>query len=96
MLTFKEFQQASATVEVIVQDDFNINNVKTELEEATNEVAAEKKRDFYGHMSRLFLNVMLNRMNELGEKAKTNAIIARQMITELIQEQRKKRELKHV
>ena len=96
MLTFEEFKQASAIVESIVQDEFDINTAKTVLEEATSKVATGKKRDFYGHMSRLFLNVMLNRLNELGEKAKANAIIARQMITELIQEQRKKGELKHV
>ncbi len=96
MLTFEEFKQASAVVEKIVQDNFDINTAKNVLEQATEEIAPEKQRNFYNHMSRLFLNVMLNRLNELGKKAKTNAIIARQMITELIQEQRKKGEVEHV
>ncbi len=95
MLTFEEFKQASATVEIIVQDDFDINNVKAVLEKATDDIAPEKKRDFYGHMSSLFLNVMLNRLNELGLKAKDNAIIGRKNISELIQT-KKKGELKYV
>lgn len=94
MLIFKEFQQASATVEKIVQDDFDMNTVKTVLEEATDEIAPEKQRDFYNHMSSLFLNVMMNRLNELGENAKQNAIIGRKNISELIQ--KKKGQLKYV
>ena len=84
MLTFEEFKQASAVVEKIVQDNFDTNTTKTVLKDATDKIVPEKQRDFYSHMSRLFLNVMLNRLNELGAKAKENAIRGRRNISELI------------
>lgn len=84
MLTFEEFKQASAVVEKIVQDNFDTNTTKTVLKDATDKIVPEKQRDFYSHMSRLFLNVMLNRLNELGAKAKENAINGRRNISELI------------
>ncbi len=84
MLTPDEFKQAKNTVEEIVKDDFDITTIKTVLEEATNEIIQEKQYDFYNHMSSLLLNVMLNRLNELGKNAKDNAIIGRQNITKLM------------
>ncbi len=84
MLTSDEFKQAKNTVEEIVKDEFDISTVKTVLKAATNEITPERQYDFYNHMSSLFLNVMLNRLNELGKNAKNNAIIGRQNITKLM------------
>ena len=66
------------------------------LKEAITGVDKKDERTIYNFMGSLFLNVMINRINELGENAKQYAIIARQMITELVKEESKKGEVKHV
>jgi hypothetical protein len=101
MLTSAHLQQATDVIEIIVkinsQDDLE-KTVKTILKEAVDNIDPEDKhpedkRKIYSFMSSLFLNVMINRLNELGENAKKNAIIARQIISKLVQEEG---ELKHV
>ena len=96
MLTSAHLQQAKDTIEKIVQDKFRREiksedvikeAIKTTLKEATVGVDVEDKRKIYNFMSSLFLNVMINRLNELGKNAKQDAIIAREMIVALIKEE---------
>jgi hypothetical protein len=81
-LEFKDFEKARKTVERIVAD-FNID-IQTELDESGKDIPTEGKRQFYNHMNALFLNVILNRLDELGPKVKPRAFEARRKIVEII------------
>ena len=101
MLTFKEFQQAKDTVEKIVQiniksEDVSNETIKTTLKEAIEGVDKKYEHTIYNFMGSLFRNVMINRLNELGENAKQYSMTAIEMIAVLIQEERKKGEAKYV
>ena len=101
MLTSAHLQQAKDTIEKIVQDKFRTeiksedilkedilkDAIKAILKEAIIGVDAEDKRKVYNFMSSLFLNVMINRLNELGKNAKQDAIIAREMLSLLVREE---------
>ena len=101
MITFKDFQQAKDAVEKIVlidikpEDGLN-ETIKTTLREAVKGINKRDERTFYNLMGSLFLNVMINRLNELGENAKKYAIIAREIIAELMHEDNKKGEPEYV
>ena len=101
MLTSAHLQQAKDTIEKIVQDKFRTeiksedilkedilkDAIKAILKEAIIGVDAEDKRKVYNFMSSLFLNVMINRLNELGKNAKQDAIIAREILSLLVREE---------
>lgn len=95
MLTSNHLEQAKKAIEKIVQDKFRAEiksedvvkeAIKTTLKDAIVDVDVEDKRTIYNFMSSLFLNVMINRLNELGKNAKKDAITARQIITQLVHE----------
>ena len=100
MLTSNHLEQAKKAIEKIVQDKFRSEiksedvvkevivkeAIKTTLKDAIVGVDVEDKRTIYNFMSSLFLNVMINRLNELGRNAKKDAITARQIITQLVHE----------
>ncbi len=95
MLKSEHLEQAKKAIEKIVQDKFRTEiksedvvkeAIKTTLKDAIVDVDVEDKRTIYNFMSSLFLNVMINRLNELGGNAKKDSITARQIITQLVHE----------
>jgi hypothetical protein len=84
ILKFDEFTKAKDLVDKIIKET-PIDDIRTELEKATQDINDnETKRSFYNHLSSLFLNVMLNRLEELGNDAKDKSTRARQVINDLI------------
>lgn len=83
ILKIEEFKKAEDLVEKIIEDT-PIEHIQSEIELATTTFNEKTKRAFYNHISRLFLNVMLNRLEELGNDAKDKSIRARQAIISLI------------
>ncbi|KAA6347523.1 hypothetical protein EZS27_005011 [termite gut metagenome] len=81
-LKFEDFEKARETVEHIIADS-NID-IRKELDESGKDILTEKKRPFYSHMNALFLNVILNRLDELGPDVKPRAFEARKKIVEII------------
>ena len=56
-----------------------------ELQEAGNSISSkEDKRLFYRHMNALFLNIMVNRLDELGKSAEQRSLDARKEIVNII------------
>jgi hypothetical protein len=84
ILKFDEFTKAKDLVDKIIKET-PIDDIEVELENSTQDMTDnEKKRSFYNHLSSLFLNVMLNRLEELGNDAKDKSTRARQVINDLI------------
>jgi hypothetical protein len=82
LLEFKDFEKARLAVEHIVED-FGVD-IQTELDESGKDIPTKGKRQFYNHMNALFLNVVLNRLDELGPEVKPRALEARGKIYEII------------
>ena len=83
LLTFEEFKQAKETVNRILKDT-NVEDVDDELENIAKQIDEEKRREFLNHLNGLFLDILLNRLDELGESARDKSMAARRKITELI------------
>lgn len=83
ILTFEHFTKAKAVVDKFIRSDESIN-VRSELIESSSEIPQGLKREFYHHLSSLFLNVLLNRIGELGPKAESRSIEARKEILSII------------
>ena len=95
MLTEEQYKNAKDAVEEIAQDTFRIETkseddlrdiIKITLKNAVNAVDRQYQRTIYNYMGSLLLNIMINRLNELGKNAEKDAITAREMIVELINE----------
>ena len=95
-LNAQDYQKAKDAVEKIAQDTFRAANkseddlreiIKITLKNAANDVDRQYQRTIYNYMGSLLLNVMINRLNELGKKSEQDAITARQLIMELIKEE---------
>ena len=95
MLTEEQYKNAKDAVEEIAQDTFRIETkseddlrdiIKITLKNAVNAVDRKYQRTIYNYMGSLLLNIMINRLNELGKNAEKDAITAREMIVELINE----------
>ncbi len=82
-LKFDEFVKAADEVERIIKLPDN-TDLKAELEKSIADISQEKKREFYRHMNTLFLNILLNRLDELGENVEQRSIDARRIIVTLI------------
>ncbi len=83
ILEYEQFKQAEELVEKIIEET-PIDDIQREIESATKGFTEKTKRFFYDHLSRLFLNVMLNRLEEFRNDAKDKAIYARKAIIKLV------------
>ena len=83
MLKVDEFYKAEKLVDEIIEET-PIDNIQSVLENATTSFSEKTRRMFYIHLSSLFLNVILNRLEELGREAETKATRAMQAITYLV------------
>lgn len=84
ILTFNEFEQASEIVERILSQTC-IDNIETELRQSATSISVERQRAYYNHINSLFLNVLLNRLDEpgIGNDAREKSIRARQILNTL-------------
>ena len=94
-LSALDYQKAKDAVEKIAQNTFRAETkseedvreiIKTTLKNAANNVDRRYQRTIYNYMGSLLLNVMINRLDELGKNAKPDSITAREMIVELVKE----------
>jgi lipoate-protein ligase A len=84
VLTLEQFKQAANEVERIISLEGNIN-LKDELSKSAKDITDKKARkEFYRHMNALFLNILLNRLDEVGVEKEERAFSARNDIVELI------------
>jgi hypothetical protein len=84
MLDFEQFTKAAADVERIIRLAGN-PDLRNEIVNSTSEITDERmRRDYYRYMNSLFLNILLNRLNELGVEVEQRALIARRILNELI------------
>jgi hypothetical protein len=83
-LTPEQYKKAANEVERIISLNSNVN-LKNELQQSIATIADKRtQRELYRHMNALFLNVLLNRLDEVGKEKEEIAIKARQDIVELI------------
>jgi hypothetical protein len=84
ILNFNEFKLASEIVEKIIKE-ININDVENSLKELTKDIKPDRRTAFFNHVNSLFLNVLLNRLDEpgFGEGAKEKATKARKVLNTL-------------
>lgn len=78
-LTTEEFKKAREAVDNIINAP-DTSNIESEIERAAQDIPSEKKRAFLNHMNSLFLNILLNRLDELGESARNKSFKARKAI----------------
>jgi hypothetical protein len=84
ILNSDQFKKAADEVERIISLDNGIN-LKNELTQAAEGITDSRtRREFYRHMNTLFLNVLVNRLNEVGLVKEQRAIESRRIIVELI------------
>jgi hypothetical protein len=84
LLTSEQFKQAANEVERIISLEGSIN-LKDELSKSAKDITDKKvRREFYRHMNTLFLNILLNRLDEVGQEKEDRAFKARNNIVELI------------
>jgi hypothetical protein len=80
---FEYFKKGSAEVERIINLPADAD-LKKELINSSVNISKKYVRNYYSHMSALFLNISLNRVNELGEDAEKRGFICRKIIFEII------------
>ncbi|MDR1676513.1 MAG: hypothetical protein LBR86_08615 [Tannerella sp.] len=86
VLTSEQFKQAADEVERIISYEGNLD-LKDELNKSAKDIPKTDKRarrEFYRHMNTLFLNILLNRLDEVGPDKEERAIDARINIVDLI------------
>lgn len=85
ILKFEEFKKAADEVNKIINLPANAD-LKQALQDAANGVEHKYLREYYIHMNSLFLNIILNRVQELGKDAEERAFTCREIIVELLKE----------
>lgn len=85
ILKFDQFVKAAEEVEKIISLPDNID-LTSELKKAGENIPKDAKKEFYRHMNSLFLNILLNRLDELGKNAEQRSIEARKIIVTIINE----------
>jgi hypothetical protein len=84
ILNFEQFTKAAAEVERIIFLE-GVVNLRNELNHSATEIDDPRtRREFFRHMNTLFLNVLLNRLNEVGLDKEERVLEARRIIVELI------------
>lgn len=81
ILDFEEYGIARNLVEEVISREFSSPEIKTKIDEAVLRIVSTKKREFVNHVNTLFLNVLLNRAEEVGEIGIKNSIEARRLIS---------------
>jgi hypothetical protein len=82
-VNFNIFSVARDIVEQILKDD-NETTIRQKILDAEKNIQEDMKRDFYRHMSSLFLNVLLNRLDETSDSSERKSLESRKIIAEII------------
>ena len=82
ILSYEHFAQAKNETERIIEL-CSKEEIKNELVVSLKNIPQQEQSNYLDHLSSLFLNVLLNRVDELGIEAKEKAIEARSAIAEL-------------
>jgi hypothetical protein len=83
MLKFEEFVKAAEEVERIISLP-STTDLTAEIQKSGEIASKETRREFYRHMNSLFLNILLNRLDELDKSAEQRSLEARKIIVNLI------------
>jgi hypothetical protein len=84
ILDFKQFEKAAPEVERIIFLEGE-TNLRNELIQSANDIEDPRaKREYYRHMNTLFLNVLLNRLNQVGLDKESRVLEVRRILVELI------------
>ncbi len=84
ILNFDQFTKAATEVERILflQGEYDL---RTEISNSAEGITDQRtRREFFRHMNTLFLNVLLNRLNEVGLDKEQRVLESRRIIVELI------------
>ncbi|MFH6956254.1 hypothetical protein ACHRV1_02525 [Flavobacterium aquidurense] len=79
ILNFEEYTISKNLVEEILALN-NTSKIDKLIDEATKEIKKDRIRSFLIHTNSLFLNVLLNRLQEVGRKGEENTKRAREII----------------
>lgn len=79
VLKFDEYNISKNLVEEILKLN-NTSTIAKLIDDATKEIKKDRTRDFLIHTNSLFLNVLLNRLQEVGGKGEENTKRAREII----------------
>jgi len=79
ILNFKEYTISKNLVEEILKLN-NASTIEKLIDDATKKIDNNKIRPFLIHTNSLFLNVLLNRLQEVGGKGEENTKRAREII----------------
>lgn len=82
-MTVEEFKKAPEIIDKIIKDT-PFEDIDTELRNELSKVPKESIREYRNHLSTLFLNVLLNRLDEFDEDAKSKSHRARKTLKEYI------------
>jgi hypothetical protein len=83
ILSEELFNKAGEVVkEIITPEKIGYDDLKEKLEKSADGITdKEERREFYRHMNILFLNVLVNRLHEVG-KNKENRVVQARIITD--------------
>jgi len=85
ILNFEQFTRAAEEVERIISHE-GVINLREEIENSGRDIEdAATRREYYRHMSSLFLNILLNRLDHLRQGSEQRAIDARMIIVQLLE-----------
>ena len=84
ILNLEQFTRAAQEVERIISLEEE-PNLRAELIHSAEGIDNPRtRREFFQHMNTLFLNVLLNRLNEVGLNREERVLEARRIIVEFI------------
>lgn len=83
LLKFNEFTKANETLDTIINDT-ETDAIRAVLESSIEEIEENQKAAYLNHLNSLFLNILLNRIDDLGETAREKSLEARSIISTLI------------
>ena len=79
ILKFDEYKISTDLVEEVIRVQ-ELEEIEPKINEAVNQIDDRNKRHFLTHTNSLFLNILLNRLSEVGEVGEVRARKAREII----------------
>jgi Zn-dependent M16 (insulinase) family peptidase len=81
ILNFEEYGIAKNLVEEIISGRFSPQEIESKIQGAMNSITSVKRREFKSHVNTLFLNVILNRTDDINENGINNSVEARRLLS---------------
>lgn len=84
LLNLEQFTTAASAVDRIITADV-VSDLSNEIRNSAVGIDDPRtRREFFRHMNTLFLNVLLNRLNDVGLDREARILQARQILVQLI------------